>query len=135
MSDRLASETWTSEPSVAGGVSSARDAGSGSGRVMLGRRRYVRRWPSVSLPERVSAGARVCGGGRTEADDAVPPGDAVDDVALERAVGGWFDRPDESTGFATDLADVVSAADGVAGEAEGAPGLVWVQVGPAFEPC
>jgi hypothetical protein len=76
----------------------------------------------------------------TEADDAVPPCDAMDDISLEPAVviAGvleCFDSPDESSGLPTDFPDVVPAADWVSGKVEETLCLIGVQVCSALEPC
>lgn len=81
--------------------------------------------------------------GHTEADDAVPPCDAMDDISLEAAVviagvlksGICFDRPDESSGLPTDFPDVVPAADWVSGKVEETLCSIGVQVCSALEPC
>lgn len=61
------------------------------------------------------------GEGHTEADDAVPPRDTMDDIPLESAVaiagvsksGICLDGPYESSGFPTDFPDIFPAADWV----------------------
>lgn len=81
--------------------------------------------------------------GRTEADDAVPPRDAMDDISLEATVrmawvsksGDCFDSPDEHSGLPTDFPDVFPAADRVSRKVEKTLCLVGVQVGPTLEPC
>ena len=80
--------------------------------------------------------------GPTEADNAVPPRDAVNDVSLEAAVvarawksGIRFDSPNESSGLPSDFPDVFPATDWVAREAEDALCLIGVQEGSTLEPC
>ena len=100
----------------------------------------MRRWPSVSLPDGcVSRCEREVREGHTEADDAVPPCDAIDDISLEPAgvLTSWtsFDSPDESSGLPTDFPDVVPAADWVSRKAEETLCLIGVQVCSTLEPC
>lgn len=77
---------------------------------------------------------------RTEADDAVPPRDAMDDVSLKTAVaiassGIRLDSPHESSGFPSDFPNIFPVADWVSRKVEKSLGLIGVQVGSTFEPC
>lgn len=83
------------------------------------------------------------GEGHTEADDAVPPRDTMDDISLEPAVAIarvsksriYFDSPHESSGLPADFPDVFPAADRVSREAEETLCLIGIQVGSTVEPC